>query len=225
MKINVIITGATGMIGKGVLLESLESSEVASVLVVTRSATGVQHQKLRELMHADFADLTPIQDQLEGYHACFFCAGTSALGMSEEAYTQVTYTLTTHVATLLKELNPDMTFVYVSGMGTDSSEQGRSMWARVKGRTENAILAMGFRDAYAFRPGMVLPEKGIKSRTNWYNALYTLMSPFFPVLKKFNFATTTSRVGRAMIWLATQGDATKHIENEDINRLAQQSVA
>ena len=223
MTINVIITGATGMIGRGVLQECLNRPKVASVLVITRSSTGIRHNKLRELIHSDFYDWSAVEPQLKGYNACFFCLGTSALGKSEKEYTHVTYSLTVILAATLQRLNPDLTFVYVSGMGTDSSERGRSMWARVKGKTENAVLNMGFRDAYAFRPGMVLPEQGIQSRTDWYRALYTAMRPLFPLLKKLTFATTTSRVGQAMIWLATQGDPNKHVENKDINRLAQQS--
>ena len=221
---NVIITGATGMIGQGALRACLKSPEITSVLVLGRTSTGMTHPKLRELIQADISDLAAIRSDLTGYQACFFCAGVSALGRSEADYTRLTYDMTKKVATGLHELNPDMTFIYVSGMGTDSSEQGKQMWARVKGKTENAILNMGFRDAYAFRPGMVLPEGGIQSRTGWYNALYTIMRPFYPVFKRSNFATTTSRVGQAMIRLATKGDARKHIENRDINRLADQTI-
>ena len=224
MPTNVIMTGATGMIGQGVLQECLKSPEVASVLVITRSPTGVRHRKLRELIHSNFYDWSSVSSQLTGYDACFFCLGTSALGKSEKQYAHVTYSLTVLLAATLQPLNPGMTFVYVSGMGTDSSERGNIMWARVKGETENAILNMGFADAYAFRPGMVFPEGEIQSRTSWYRALYTLMRPFYPWLKRFTFATTTSRVGQAMIWLAIHGDARKHIENNDINRLAQLSA-
>ena len=224
MPIRVIVTGATGMIGQGALRACLRSPEVASVLVLNRTSTDMNHAKLQELIRPDIGDLATVRSDLTGYQACFFCAGVSALGMSEADYTRLTYDMTTSVAATLHELNPGMTFVYVSGMGTDSSERGRQMWARVKGRTENAILDMGFGDAYAFRPGMVLPEDGIQSRTRWYNVLYTLMRPFYSVFRKFNFATTTSRVGQALIWLATRADNRKHIENSDINRLADQAT-
>jgi len=220
MKINAIITGATGMVGKGVLLECLESPAVESVLVIVRKTTGLEHNKMKECIIRDFFDLSPIENELKGHNACFFCLGVSALGLNEEQYTKITYSLTLHFAETLLSLNPDMVFNYVSGTGTDSSGQGRSMWARVKGKTENAILNMGFRDAYAFRPGMIIPEKGVKSSTGWYNAIYTVMKPLFPWMKKRNFATTTVRVGKAMIATVLKGYDKKHLENIDINRIA-----
>jgi nucleoside-diphosphate-sugar epimerase len=220
MKINVIITGATGMVGKGVLLECLESPEVGSVQVLVRTPTGLKHEKLKELIPVDFYNLSGFKNELKGYQACFFCLGVSALGLNEEQYTKITYQMTLHFARTLLDLNPDMVFSYVSGTGTDSTEKGRSMWARVKGKTENAILNMGFRDAYAFRPGLILPEKGIRSRTGWYNALYTAMKPLIPWLKRQAFATTTARVGQAMIRTAIDGYDKKHLENKDINLIA-----
>jgi len=220
MKIRAIITGATGMVGKGVLLECLVSPDVESVLVINRSTTGIKHDKMKEIILENLYDLTSIQKELEGYSACFFCLGVSALGLNEEQYTKITYTLTFNFAKILLSLNPDMVFNYVSGEGTDSSEQGRSMWARVKGKTENAILNMGFRDAYAFRPGLIIPEKGVKSRTRLYNGIYMVMRPFFPWLKKQNFATTTVKVGKAMINIALNGYDKKHLENKHINLLA-----
>lgn len=221
MKIKAIITGATGMVGKGVLLECLDSPEVESVMVVTRKKTGLYHDKMKEIIVHDFYDLSSIKKDLKGYSACFFCLGVSAFGLNEEQYTKITYTLTLHFAETLLELNPEMVFNYVSGTGTDSSEQGRSMWARVKGRTENAILNMGFRDAYAFRPGLIIPEKGVKSSTGWYSAIYTIMKPIFPWLKKRNFVTTSIKVGKAMIATVIKGYRKKHLENKDINQIAE----
>ena len=220
----VIITGATGMVGQGVLQACLASAEVDSVLAIARSPTTVYHDKLKVLIHHDFYDWSGVQNQLTGYDACFFCLGTSALGMSEKHYTHITYSLTVMLAATLQSQNPDMVFIYVSGMGTDSTERRGRMWARVKGKTENAILAMGFRDAYAFRPGFILPEHGITSRTGWYNVIYTVMRPVYPLLKNLSAVTTTSRVGQAMIRLASHGYSNKRIENQDINRLAQKTT-
>jgi hypothetical protein len=220
MKINAIITGATGMVGKGVLLECLDSHEIGSVLVIVRSPTGLKHEKLKELIPDDFYNLSGLKNEMKGYQACFFCLGVSAFGLSEEQYTRITYEMTLHFARTLLEINPDMVFNYVSGTGTDSTEHGRTMWARVKGKTENTILNMGFRDAYAFRPGLIIPEKGIKSKTRLYNALYTVMKPFFPWLKNQAFATTTSRVGQAMIRTAIDRYPNKYLENRDINLIA-----
>jgi len=220
MSIRVIITGSTGMVGRGVLLECLECRDVVSILLVSRKACTITHQKISEIVHQDFSDLSSIREQLRGYDACFFCLGVSALCMSEERYTELTYTLTRRFAESVMQMSPGAVFVYVSGAGTDSSERGRTMWARIKGKTENTVLAMGFRDAYAFRPGLILPEKGVKSRTTWYSAVYFLLKPFFPLLKKSEFVTTTARVGQAMINAALFGYNKKHLENTDINLLA-----
>lgn len=220
MKIKAIITGATGMVGKGVLLECLESPQVESVLVITRTATGIRHNKMKEIIHQDFYDWSGVRQDLKGYNACFFCLGVSAMGLNEEQYAKITYSLTVNFAETLLSLNPDMVFNYVSGAGTDSSTQGRSMWARVKGKTENAILNMGFKDAYAFRPGLILPEKGVKSRTEWYNTFYRIMQPLFPVLKKLSFVTTSTKVGQAMIQTALNSYGKKHLGNKDINSFA-----
>ncbi len=220
MKIKVIITGATGMVGKGVLLECLDSPDVDSILVVSRSSTDIKYEKMKEVILDNFYDLTQIHEDLSEYNACFFCLGVSALGLNEEQYTKITYTLTINFAQTLLSLNSRMIFNYVSGEGTDSSEQGRSMWARVKGKTENAILNMGFGDAYAFRPGLIIPEKGVKSRTKLYNFIYTVMKPFFPWLKKQRFATTTVKIGTAMINTVLKGSDKKHLDNNDINLLS-----
>lgn len=216
----VIITGATGMVGKGVLLECLDHQKITEVLVINRSPLDRQHPKLKEILLDDFTKLAAVKDQLKAYDACFFCMGVSAIGMSQEKYTQITFNITKIFADLLFELNPLMVFNYVSGSGTDSSEKGRSMWARVKGKTENYVLKRGFRDAYAFRPGMIISERGIKSSTGWYNAAYVITRPFFGWLKKQKSITTTSRLGLAMINSMRANQDLKHLENKDINALA-----
>jgi len=218
----VILFGATGMVGQGVLRECLLSPEVESVLSVGRSATGQQHPKLREVVHADLNGLTPIQDHLRGYDACFFCLGVSSAGKSEEEYRRVTYDLTVAVAHTLARLNSGMTFIYVSGAGTDSTEHGRSMWARVKGQTENALLRAGFKAAYMFRPGVIRPLHGIRSKTRSYRVLYAVMSPFILVLAGVapNSITTTDKMGRAMIHAAKNGAPKAWLSTRDINELA-----
>lgn len=216
----VIITGATGMVGKGVLYECLEDSRVKEVLVVNRHPLGLEHNKLKELLLSDFQNIVQHKDELKGYDACFFCMGVSVLGLSEKEYTSITYHITKAFADTLYDLNKEMVFNYVSGAGTDSSEKGRSMWVRVKGKTENYVLNKGFKDAYMFRPGAIIPEKGIKSRTGWYNAAYVLMRPFFSLLKKSKNITTTSKIGHAMINTVTASTQLKHLENIDINKRA-----
>jgi hypothetical protein len=219
MEINTIITGTTGMVGKAVLLECLDHPKVKSVLIINRSTIGVKHPKLKEIIHADFFDLTPIADELKGYNACFFCLGVSSMGMNVEQYHKYTYDLTVHFAEVVKAQNPELTFNYVSGAGTDSTEKGNTMWARVKGKTENKITSL-FKSSYMFRPGAILPEKGVKSKVKTYNVLYFLMRPFFPLLRKKNSITTSSRVGQAMINTVLKGSNKTHLENADINELA-----
>lgn len=218
----VILFGATGMVGQGVLRECLLSPEVESVLSVGRSATGQQHPKLREVVHADLNGLTPIQDHLQGFDACFFCLGVSSAGLGEEEYRRVTYDLTIAVAHTLARLNPGMTFVYVSGAGTDSTEHGRSMWARVKGQTENALLRMPFKAAFMFRPGIIRPLHGIRSKTRSYRVLYAVLSPIVLLLARVapNSITTTERMGRAMIHAAKNGAPKALLSTRDINELA-----
>ena len=223
MKLKVVITGATGMVGKGVLLECFDSDNIDSVLVINRRSIDMKHEKLKEIILQDFYDLSPIEDQLTGYDACFFCLGISAYKMSEENYTKITYDMTLHFATTLLNLNPEMTFCYVSGQGTDSTEKSRMMWANVKGKTENAILNMPFRKAYMFRPGFIQPMRGIKSSTKMYNTMYAIMKPFVPLLKLFfsKSMTDTDRVGKAMINSVTIGYDKTHLDNNDINQLAE----
>jgi uncharacterized protein YbjT (DUF2867 family) len=217
MGLKVIITGSTGMVGKGVLLECLEHPHVSEVLIINRSSIGMQHPKLKELIHKDFYNLQPVQEQLQGYDACFFCLGVSSVGMSEEAYTKPTYDLTLHFAETV--INADMTFIYVSGSGTDSTEKGSIMWARVKGKTENALLKMPFKAAYMFRPGVILPVKGVKSKTPLYNFFYVILRPFFPLMSKMNSVTDSAKVGHAMINVALHGSDKVHLENRDINEV------
>lgn len=215
----VILFGATGMVGQGVLRECLLDPAVERVLVVGRSATGQRHEKLREIMHADLLDFSSIEPQLAGYDACFFCLGISVAGMTEAAYRHVTYDLTLAAARTLVRLNPAITFIYVTGMGTDSSERGRTMWARVKGETENALLRLPFKAAYMFRPGAIQPLHGIRSKTAWVQAIYTFFWPLFTVVKAVapNYVTTTEQLGRAMIRVTQSQPAQKIFETRDIN--------
>ncbi len=216
---SVLILGATGMVGQGVLRECLLDTDVTRVLTLGRSATGGNSPKLRELVHSDLRDLSAIADELSGLDACFFCLGVSAVGMSEEQYAAVTYDLTLSVARTLAERNPRMTFIYVSGAGTDSTERGRAMWARVKGRTENALFALPL-EAYMFRPGLIIPLHGIASRTSWYRVLYAIMTPLLPIFRRVapNHVLTTERVGQAMLSVAKRGYAKRILDPPDINR-------
>lgn len=210
------------MVGQGVLRECLDHDAVRSFVAVGRSPCGLAHDKLEELLHRDMTDLGPIADRFGGLDACFFCLGVSAAGMREEAYRRVTYDLTVGVAETLLARSPEIVFCYVSGAGTDSSETGRSMWARVKGATENRLLEMPFRAAYMFRPGYVQPMNGVRSKTRLYQAMYTVLAPLFPVWKTVfpNLVTTTEKVGLAMIRVAREGYPKAVIETRDINRLA-----
>jgi uncharacterized protein YbjT (DUF2867 family) len=217
---NVIVFGATGMIGGGVLTECLEDRRVRSVLVIGRRSCGLTHPKLRELIRSDLLDYSDATTDLQGFDACFFCLGVSAAGMTEAAYRRVTYDLTIVVATALVELNPRLTFCYLSGQGTDSTERGRFMWARVKGATENRLLQMPM-SAYMFRAGFIQPFKGARSRTRLYRLFYLLSAPLFPVLRRLfpRHVTTTVKVGQAMIRVALSGYSKRILETHDINRL------
>jgi uncharacterized protein YbjT (DUF2867 family) len=214
----IILFGATGMVGQGVLRECLADPDVERVLSVGRSAIGQQHPKLREIVHPNLLELQSIEPDLTGYDACFYCLGVSSAGMSEDRYTSVTYDLTMVVAGTLLKLNRGMTFIYVSGMGTDSTESGRSMWARVKGRTENALLMHPFKAVYMFRPGAIIPLHGIRSKTGWYNALYAVTKPLFPLVRHFfpSAVTTTEQVGRAMLAVAKNGYPVRILLSADI---------
>ncbi|MDF1696144.1 MAG: NAD-dependent epimerase/dehydratase family protein [Saprospiraceae bacterium] len=216
----VIITGSTGMVGKAVVIECLEDEEVQEVLVINRNKIDITHSKLKEVIVTDFDNIADIKNVLQGYDACFHCMGISAIGKSEEDYDKITFGYTKSLVDLCFELNPNMVFNYVSGKGTDSTEKGNTMWARVKGKTENYILGKGFKDAYMFRPGAILPEKGVKSKTGWYNAIYVVMRPFFPLMYKMNSITSSSNLGKAMINSLRFPQTNKHLENPEINSLA-----
>jgi len=217
-----LLFGATGMVGQGVLRESLRDPGIRQVVAVGRRPTGQQHDKLLDRVLADVADLSAIEEDLTDCDACFFCLGVSSAGMKEERYTALTYDLTLAIARKLVRINPNMAFVYVSGMGTDSSEEGRIMWARVKGRTENALLGLPFRAAFMFRPGIIIPLHGIRSGTRWTRVAYAVTRPVHPVLRWLfpNQVVTTEQVGRAMIAVARDGYPTPILETRDINQAA-----
>jgi hypothetical protein len=220
-KIKAIITGSTGMVGEGVLLECLKHPDVESILVINRKPCGVTHPKLKEIIHNDFFDLLPIESKLSGYNACFFCAGVSSVGMKEPEYTRITYELTMNFAQTLSKLNTDMTFCYVSGAGTDSSEKGRMMWARVKGKTENDLMKLQFKNVYAFRPAFMKPTKGQKNAPAFYKYvlwLYPVLHALFP-----QYFGTLSDVGLAMINCTVFGVEKKVLEAKDIAELAKKT--
>jgi nucleoside-diphosphate-sugar epimerase len=218
MKIKAIITGATGMVGEGVLHECLLHPEVESVLVINRKPCGVNHTKLKEITHKDFFDLPLIENQLAGYNACYFCAGVSSVGKKEDEYRHITYDLTLNFANFLVKLNRDMTFCYVSGVGTDSTEKGRIMWARVKGKTENDLLKLPFKAAYMFRPGFIKPTQGLK---NAYKS-YKFFTPFYPIFRKLfpKYVVTLEEIGLAMINVTLVGSDKKVLECKDIVKLS-----
>jgi len=217
----IIIFGATGMVGQGVLRECLVDAGIDRVLVVGRSPTGVRNAKLTEIIHDDFLDYSAIESQLTGFDACFFCLGVSSIGMNEERYRHLTYDLTLAAATTLARLNPQMIFTYVTGAGTDSTEQGPRMWARIKGKTENDLLKLPFKGAYMFRPGAIQPLHGARSKTAWVQGVYTATWPLWSVLRRISprLVTSTEQMGRAMIHVARQGYPRKVLEMEDINSL------
>jgi uncharacterized protein YbjT (DUF2867 family) len=217
-EIRAIITGTTGMVGEGVLHECLLNPQVTDVLIINRRPSGIAHPKLKEIIQADFFDMEAIAEQLAGYNACFFCLGVSSVGMKEPVYTYLTYNLTLYVAGVLSKQNPDMTFCYVSGAGTDSSEKGRSMWARVKGRTENDLLKLPFKHMFAFRPGYMHPTKGLKNVHDYYKYLrwlYPVGRTFFP-----GAFCSLRELGQAMIHVAQEGNNKPILEGRDIIRRA-----
>ncbi|QHS58572.1 NAD-dependent epimerase/dehydratase family protein [Chitinophaga agri] len=214
MKIRAIITGATGMVGEGVLLKCLESADVESVLVINRKPCGVTHPKLKEIIHKDFMNVEPIRSQLSNYNACYFCLGVSSVGMDKDTYYQMTYTLTMHVARVLSELNTDMTFCYVSGGGTDSTEKGRQHWARVKGKTENDLMQLPFKAVYAFRPGFIKKVKGQKN----VHPFYRYINWVFPV-GRLIYAPAFCKMeelARAMMQVTLRGYEKNVLEGRDI---------
>ena len=217
----VILFGATGMVGQGVLRECLIDPGVESVLAVGRSPTEQTHAKLREIVHDNFTDFSAIESELAGYDACFFCLGVSSVGMDEARYRHLTYDITMAAATTLAKLYPGMVFIYVTGRGTDSTEQGSLMWARVKGKTENDLLKLPFKAAYMFRPAGIQPLHGIRSKTAWYQAVYVIAAPLLTLLNRIapKYVTTTEQVGRAMIKVARDGFPRPVLESEDIDRV------
>jgi uncharacterized protein YbjT (DUF2867 family) len=216
-----ILFGATGMVGQGVLQECLRSGEVESVLSIARGTTGRVHPKLHEITHRDFTDFSAIEGELRGYDACFFCLGVSSIGTSEADYRRITYDFTLAAARVLARQNPGMTFIYVSGSGTDSSANGTTMWARVKGQTENELFELPFKAAYAFRPAYIQPLDGIVPKTKWLRAVYAMVAPLYPVWKALfpKYVTTTAQMGRAMIHVAREGAPKRVLENRDINEI------
>lgn len=218
ISLRVIITGATGMVGEGVLHECLQSNQVAEVLIVNRKPSGFAHPKLKEVILADFFNAGSIREELKGFNACFFCLGVSSIGMSEDDYAHATYDLTLAFAGVLVALNPDMVFCYVSGSGTDSSEKGKVMWARVKGKTENDLKKLSFKKTYAFRPGYMHPTKGLENTKGYYKFLswlYPAWKLLFP-----GRVSTLKELGDAMIHTAAAGYAAPVLEVRDIKRAA-----
>jgi uncharacterized protein YbjT (DUF2867 family) len=218
MKIKTIITGTTGMVGEGVLHECLIHPDVEEVLVINRKPCGYSHPKLKEIIHKDFFDFAPIKDQLKGYNACFFCLGVSSVGMNEKDFNHLTYDLTMHVAETLVKLNPDMTFCYISGGGTDTSEKGKMMWARVKGKTENHLMNLGFKKAIMFRPSLIQPTKGMKNTLKAYKPLLWLI----PILRAMmpKYVCSLREIGLAMINSVEKGQDKTILEVKDIVKLA-----
>jgi uncharacterized protein YbjT (DUF2867 family) len=217
----VLLFGATGMVGQGVLRECLLDADVTAVLSISRSATGRRDDKLREIIVRDVSDLSSIAHELTGFDACFFCLGVSSAGMNEPDYRRLTFDLTMSIARTLAPKNPQMTFVYVSGAGTDSTERGRMMWARVKGATENALLKLPFKRAIMFRPAYIQPLHGITSKTPIYRAAYVVLAWMYPLLKLVasNYVTTTEQIGKAMLAVAKRGAPTSILESRDISRM------
>lgn len=210
------------MVGKGVMLECLDHEAISKVLVIGRASVGMEHPKLNELIHKDFSDFTFAKEQLKDYDACFYCMGISAAGLKEDEYKKITYDFTMALAKVLLENNPKMIFNFVSGQGTDSTEKGRMMWARIKGKTENELLNLGFKDAYMFRPGAIIPLRGIKSRTKVYQFIYDYFMWLVKLVKFLspNSVVNTTQIGLAMINVMLKGYEKKILTPEDILRLS-----
>ncbi|MEZ4702526.1 MAG: hypothetical protein R2834_19490 [Rhodothermales bacterium] len=219
---NIILFGATGMVGQGVLQECLRAGDVDRVVTVGRQPTGRSHAKLREIAHPDLLDLSPVTTQLEEYDACFYCLGASAIGLDEAGYTRINHDMPVHAGALLGRLNPGMTFIYVSGQGTGNAA---AMWSRVKGKTEQDLLAMPFKAAYMFRPGVIQPVDGVRSRTAWYNGLYAVFAPVVWLARKVapGYILNSKEVGLAMLEAARNGAPKRILEPPDIRALAMQA--
>ncbi|MEI9975762.1 MAG: NAD-dependent epimerase/dehydratase family protein, partial [Ignavibacteriota bacterium] len=217
----VLIFGATGMVGQGVLRECLLDPGVEQVTSIGRRGSGASHPKLRELVRSDLWNYTSIEPELTGFDACFFCLGVTSAGMREADYEHITYGIAAAAAETLARLDPQMTFIFVSGAGSDSSEKGRVMWARIKGKAENAVLGQPFKGAYVFRPGVIEPRHGIQSRTTAYRVGYVLMKPLMPLLR-WAFPgqiLNTEQIGRAMLRVARSGAPKRVLESKDISAL------
>jgi uncharacterized protein YbjT (DUF2867 family) len=223
----IVLFGATGMVGAGVLLECLDSARVSSVLAIVRSSTGARHSKVREIVHSDFLDFESLREEFVGVDACFFCLGVSSFRMPEPDYRRITHDVTLAAASALLAQSPQLTFAYVSGEGTDSTTRGRTMWARVKGQTENELLAMPFKAAYMFRPGYIQPLRDVRSKTAVYQALYDVLGFLYPLLRKTipRHVTTTVNMGRAMIEVAAEGYPRPILSSPEINALADVAAA
>ena len=218
----ILLFGATGMVGQGVLRECLLAPDVEEVVAVGRAPSGVVHTKLKDFVHADLFDYASVEERLTGFDACFFCIGVSSFRMDEATYTRLTYDMTLATASTLARLNPGMSFVYVSGAGADTSENGKTMWARVRGRTENALARLPFGRINVIRPGVVRPMHGARSRTRTYRLIYPLMAPFLPGLRALmpHSIATTESIGRALLVLAREGSPTTILETGDIEEAA-----
>lgn len=218
----VIVTGATGMVGKGVLLECLDHEQITEVLSISRRSLGMSHPKLKELLHADFSEFDSVATQLEGYDACYACMGVSAAGLNEAEYTRLTYDFTLALANTLLDLNTDTTFIYVSGQGTASSEKG-SMWARVKGKTENDLLQLGFQQAFMFRPGMIIPVKGVSPSSKLYRVVINNLTWLLKLIKQLapKSVVNSAQIGQAMINATLTGYSKSVIDPADILQLSE----
>jgi uncharacterized protein YbjT (DUF2867 family) len=220
--VNVLLFGATGMVGSGALQECIADPHVRSVLAISRSSVGRSHPKLREVIHEDFFAYDSLRAEFASCDACFFCLGVTSVGLSEGVYHRLTYDLTLAAAKAVVAANPRMTFCYISGVGTDSTERGRTMWARVKGKTENALLALPFKAAFMFRPGFIQPIGGVRSKTGWYQTVYSVTAPLYPLVHWLapQYTTTTANLGRALIHVAANGYSKSILHSRDINALA-----
>lgn len=208
------------MVGKSILLEALEDKRIEQILLINRRSVAIQHPKLKEVLLSDFMQIDSIKNDLQDYEAMYHCMGVSAVGLSEEKYTYFTYEITKKIVDTLYSINPKMVFSYVSGTGTDSTEKGRTMWARVKGKTENYIMKKGFKATYMIRLGALIPEKGIKSSTSWYGYLYAVMKPFFPLLKMSKNVITSTHLGKAMLNILFIPQEKKYLDNKDLNLIS-----
>lgn len=222
MKINAVITGSSGMIGQGVLMECLENENVEKILLLNRSKSGLSHPKVTEIILPDVSDPSEHLDLIKEYNAIYYCLGTSAVGKSDAEYERITYTMTLAFAQKVHAVNPDAVFIYISADGADSTEKSSMFWAKTKGRIENAIRSMGFRKFYSFRPGFIRPLRGIRSRTPAYNLVYIVLAPLLPLIERLfkNGVTNTEKIGKAMISVTQNGYTPDILFNKDINKAA-----